>query len=118
MKANFTAQGLKPLPQTLNNLQVPETHEGVTLNPQGRERPDSSNERVKLLGCKHYLYVATMNVRTIRLDSKPQELVNNCESTSISILGIVDHKIVHEDPEVPVSYQPFGKYTLITTSAW
>ena len=43
-----------------------------------------------------------MKVRTIRLDSKHQELVNNYESTSISILGIVDHKIVHEDPEIPV----------------
>ena len=44
--------------------------------------------------------------------------MNNCESTLVSILDIVDHKIEHEVPEVPVSYQPFGKYTLITTSAW
>ena len=124
MKANSTAQGLKPLTRVKTPYTDPEesassteTHEDVSLNPQGREGSDSSDQRDKLLGCRHYLYVVTMNVRTIRLDNKRQELVNNCEITPISILGIVDHKIVHEDPEVPVSYQPFGKYTLITTSA-
>ena len=118
MKANSTAQGLKPLTHTLKNLQVLKTHEDISLNPQGREGSDGRDKRVKLLGCRHYLYVATTNVRTIRLDSKRQELMNNCEKTPVSILGIVDHKIVHEDPEVLVSYQHFGKYTLITTSAW
>lgn len=119
MKVNFTAQGLKPLIQTLSNLHIStDTYDDTSLNPHGRDVTDCSERRVKLLSCKHYLNVATMNVRTIRLKSKQLELVNNCESKSISILGIVDHKIVHENREAPVLFQSLGKYTLITTSAW
>ena len=68
-----------------------------------------------LLSCKQYTNVAMMNVRTIRLESKIQEHANNCRNQQINILGVVDHKIVHEDPVV---YEQIGGNTLITTSAW
>ena len=39
----------------------------------------------------------------------------NWQDKGISILGIVDHKIVHEDP---VTFQQFDEATMITSSAW
>ena len=76
---------------------------------------DGSNRKAKLLSCRHYLNVATMNVRTIRLDSKRIDFASNCNNHSIAILGVVDHKIVHTDP---VFVQNYGSHVLITTSAY
>ena len=90
--------------------------EGGLPNPQGRSQPDESGTKTKLLSCKQYTNIATMNVRTLRLESKKQELANNCRSQQVKILGIVDHKIVHE--EEPVVYQHIDKQVLITSSAW
>ena len=70
---------------------------------------------MKLLSCKQHINVATHNVRTIRLESKQQELAHNCKTQKIKVLRVVDHKIVHDelflfkDTESPI---------LITTSAW
>ena len=57
-----------------------------------------------------------MNVRTLRQESKQQELANNCRSQQVKILGIMDHKIVHE--EEPVVYRHIDSQLLITSSAW
>ena len=48
------------------------------------------------ISCKHPINVATMNVRTIREESTRLELANNCKTQQVKILGISDHKIVHE----------------------
>ena len=36
-------------------------------------------------------------------------------SMGISIIGIVDHKLVHDEE---IKLEKFGEYTIITTSAW
>ena len=59
--------------------------------------------------------MATMNVRSIRLQNQREELARNFQDKGICILGIVDHKIVHEDP---VTFQQFDEATMITSSAW
>ena len=59
--------------------------------------------------------MATMNVRSIRLQNRREELARNFQDKGICILGIVDHKIVHEDP---VTFQQFDEATMITSSAW
>ena len=53
--------------------------------------------------------------QTIRLKSNQYELVNNATKHGIEIIGIVDHKICHEDE---LEYHQFEKHTLVTTSAW
>ena len=93
-----------------------DTDEGVLSNPNGRSIPDASKTKSNLISCKHAINVATMNVRTIRLESRRKELANNCKTQKVKILGIVDHKIVHEDE--PIVYQHIDKQILITTSAW
>ena len=88
MKANFTAPRVKaPYTDPEESAGSTGNYGDVSLNPQGREGSDSSDQRDKLLGCRHFLNVATMNVKTILLDNKRQELVKNCESKSIAILG-------------------------------
>ena len=44
-----------------------------------------------------------------------EELARNFQDKGICILGIVEHKIVHEDP---VTFQQFDEATMIMSSAW
>ena len=123
MEVQTTAPGLKPLishPDNANCSSARTNDDRACLNLSvwdGRRQVfDNSNRRAKILSCKHSLNVATMNVRTLRLDSKRIELASNCNNQSINILGVVDHKIVHDDD--PVLVQNYGSHVLITTSAW
>ena len=87
----------------------------ISPKPKGRDMCDESKTKTKLLSCKQYTNVATKNVRTIRLESKRKELAYNCKTQKIKVLGIVDHKIVHEEP---VLYEDMDSHILVTTSAW
>ena len=51
--------------------------ECALLKPKGKEVQDSCRAKERLLSCKQYTNVATMNVRTLRFESKHNELVNN-----------------------------------------
>ena len=55
-----------------------------------------------------------MNVRTIRKKGKQEELIKHFNNYKVDILGIVDHKIIHDDP---IEYHEKDNSTLITTSA-
>ena len=56
-----------------------------------------------------------MNLRTIRMEDRKNELIYNASKKGINILGIVDHKICHDDT---IKYEIIDKHTLITTYAW
>ena len=88
----------------------------IGSNPIGREEAEGKNKGNTLLSCKTYVQVATFNTRTIRTEDKRLELANNFNKCKLDILGIVDHKIVHEDD--PVLIQQLDNCMLITTSAW
>ena len=53
-----------------------QANECALLRPKRKEVKYSSRAKDRLLSCKHYINVATMNVRTLRLESKRHELVN------------------------------------------
>ena len=61
---------------------------------------------------KRHIFESTMNVRTLRCKNKMLE-VCLFNQFSLYILGVVDHKIVHDDEEIV--YYNLNK---ITTSAW
>ena len=69
----------------------------------------------RLMKAKRSILVSTLNCRTLRKESKRSELANLLNEFSINILGIVDHKIVHDEE---VRYEQLNKCTMITTSAW
>ena len=72
----------------------------------------------RLLSCKQYNYVTTLNARTLRLDYKREELVNIFRTQSIAILGIVDHKIVHKKEDDDIIYNTVVGDIFVTSSAW
>ena len=49
------------------------------------------------------------------MEDRKNELIYNASKKGINILGIVDHKICHDDT---IKYKRIDKHTLITTSAW
>ena len=92
-----------------------ESHDDLSLNPQGRDKPEyGAWERRKLISCKKAIIVSTMNVRTIREQRCREELASNLAEYNIDILGIQEHRIVHDEP---VRYESILGKTLITTTA-
>ena len=83
--------------------------------PKGRGKPDDGVWKGKaLMKCKKTVIVSTMNVRTIRESRNREELSSNLSKLKIDILGIQEHRIVHEEP---VRYESVHGNTLVTTSA-
>ena len=91
-------------------------NDAISLNPSGRDIADRNRNKgkLKLLNFKKDFTISLMNVRTIRKKSKQEELISHFNKYKIDILGITDHKIVHDDP---VEYHEKENSTLITTSA-
>lgn len=101
-----------------------EVNDAVHPNPTGRCTVDSKTNKAgkntkidkKLLKCKDKTLIATLNVRTLRKEDKRIELARIFNATNIHILGVVDHKIVHEDEDIKT--EQLNNCTLITSSAW
>ena len=92
-----------------------QSNEVVSLNPPGRGRTEDGACKTKnLVSCKSTTIVSTMNVRTIRERCNREELAANLIEHNIDILGIQEHRIVHNEP---VKYEDMLGSTLITTSA-
>ena len=91
-------------------------YDSVPLNLPRRDTHDSTDIRAKPLNCKRYSKIATINVRSIKSNAKQEELALNCRKQSISILGIVDHKLVHDNDEL--LHKRIDDRYLITSSAW
>ena len=87
----------------------------TSLNPSGRDMADRNRNKgkLKLLNFKKDCTTSVMNERTGRKKSK-QELINHFSNYKTDILGIVDHKIIHDDP---IEYHEKDNSQLITTSA-
>ena len=71
--------------------------DGLSPNPEGRDRLDINDIPIKLLSCKQYINIATMNVRTLRKTTKRQEIAELASKFQISILGLIDHKIIEQN---------------------
>ena len=68
------------------------------------------------MNCKKQLQIGTFNARTLRNQEKRLELAHNFNKCKLDILGVVDHKIVHEEEQI--RRENLGNCTLITTSTW
>ena len=74
-------------------------NEAVSSNPNGRDLVDKNRRKeiTKLLKCKKTYIVSVMNLTTLRNEIAQKELIANFTKKKLDILGIVDHKIVHEN---------------------
>ena len=85
-------------------------------NTTGRNISDCNNKAGKqLINCKFETKISFQNVRTLQMKEKRIELANLFNSNNLTILGIADHKIVHQDD---IENDQIQNSTLITTSAW
>ena len=89
-----------------------QSNEYAYLEPKGKEVQDSRRAKDKLLRSKQYTQVAIMSARTLRLERRHNESVDNRKTHKISILGIADHKIVHDDKTL---HQNGENITVITS---
>ena len=87
----------------------------VSLTPIVRDALDSRNEKATQLKCRKYMEILTMKVRIIRTKSKQQELPAQVTKQRIEVIGLVDHKICHEEG---LECHHLDHHTLMTTPAW
>jgi len=77
-------------------------------NLQGSSNP-------KLLCCKSNIKIGTFNIRTLKHISKRVELTKCMLDQKLNIVGLVDHKLVHDEPVETTEHE---NCVLITSSAW
>ena len=106
----FTIPDVRACPKFKRNDDI------VPSNSKEKGAVDGNNGRKNLMNYKNYSLIGTYNVRTLRKDEKRSELAENFKRSKLSVLGLVDHKMVHEDEDVQI--QHLDGSVLITTSAW
>ena len=89
--------------------------EDGSLNPPGRDLSEDSTRPKALLRCRRPFNIATFNVNTARTEPRALELAHCFEKSGYDIMGIQEHRRVHDDPVV--FNQIEGQY-LVTSSAW
>ena len=87
----------------------------VPPNLPGRGITDGNNCWKNIFNFKQYSLIGTLNVRTLRKDGHISELVDNFVKSNLTVLGLADHKIVHDDD---ILIQHLNGHLLVTTSAW
>ena len=84
--------------------------------PNGRDHMDCSiSVRTWLHKCKKQITASTLNVKTLRESYKREELTVNLIDKNIGILGIQEHRIIHQET---IHYENLLGRKLITSSAW
>ncbi|KAJ8351146.1 hypothetical protein SKAU_G00226220 [Synaphobranchus kaupii] len=95
---------------------TPNPEEG-TSSPEGRVQSDHSTRSKALLRCRRPFTMGTFNANTVREDARLAELAHCAEESGMEILGVQEHRRVHQDPD-PIVYSRVGGYSFITSSAW
>ncbi|XP_033637877.1 uncharacterized protein LOC117298668 [Asterias rubens] len=91
-------------------------NDDIIPNPRGRMVSDQHAEpNTRLMRSKKTILVSTFNVRTIREECRQEELVSCMIKQGIDIIGIQEHRIVHNDP---LRFIKVLGQSLITSSAW
>ena len=92
-------------------------HDVATSKPLGRVVIERGGARENLLRCKKTVLISTLNTRTIRSIHLQEELCGLAKLYNQDIIGIQEHRIVHQDEEV--RYQDlFDGYQLVSSFAW
>ena len=92
-------------------------YEDTPPNPPGRGSSDHSTANKALLRCKKITRIASFNACTIREDPKAMELAYRAGQLDIEILGIQEHRIVHQ-VETEFRFTCLEDRYLVTSSAW
>lgn len=86
------------------------------IKPQKNVKDHNTKNSKSLITCREHSYIGTFNVRTAREDYKRLELAETFLESQMEILGVQEHRIVHQEP---IRMENFKKgVCLITSSAW
>ena len=105
--------------ESSNIQQSVASNDGVAPNPDGSDIPDTlrvpASLNKQILRPKKTTKLSTFNIRTAREDWRLHELTCHIEKQGISIVGIQEHRRIHEDE---LLYKHIDNHLLITSSAW
>ena len=76
------------------------------------ETSENSRCLQALLRCKKSLFIATYNANTLRHEDRVLELEQCTQHQGIEILGVQEHRIIHDDPIV---FRKVGSSYLVTS---
>ena len=90
--------------------------EALTNNSAVKKNNNTSYDK-KLKSQKHNLKIGTLNTRTIKEDYKREKLFHLIEKSSIAILGIQEHRILHTEQDIRVESSTNGRSKMYSSSA-
>lgn len=105
----------EPLVYDVATLNLP-SGRGVETDSQ-RDVQQPKKQKMSIVSCKALSLIGTLNVRTIREQHKRQELAHTFARSGVKILGIQEHRIVHQEEDIKIHQFRRGAH-LITASAW
>ena len=95
---------------------VPMPQNDRSLSDRMRSAMSEPGQDVEaLLRCKQQLLISTLNVNTLRNVNREAELDQCRKAINIEILGIQEHRFIHDDP---IEFKKIGSSCLITSSGW
>ena len=89
--------------------------DGSTNRTLRGETSENSRRAKALINCRDLMQIGTLNVETLRDECKAAELEQRSIKVGIDILGIQEHRIIHDDP---VEFRKIGTSYLVTSSGW
>ena len=97
-----------------------ETNDVDSSNPSGRVPIDSGrvNKKPNFLKCKKTVNIGTMNTRSLRSPHKQLELCVLAQRYNNDVIGIQEHRMVHNDNSDVQFENLTDGYQLVTQSAW
>jgi hypothetical protein len=91
-------------------------NDDVAPNRSQRRAASENSERLTaLLRCKKTLSIGTYNANTLREENRALELAQCSQRQGIGILGIQEHRLIHNDP---IEFRKIGTSNLVTSSGW
>ena len=108
------------VPKSISGVSKDRIDDSVTLNLPRRgvedDVPTLPGKNNTLVSCRREALVGTFNIRTAREGYKRTELVSQFLNSGLEIVGIQEHRIVHQEP---IRIEKFKKgVSLVTVSAW
>ena len=95
--------------------QLAEPNDGPSSNLHRSDEPEVQPVPTPILRPKKTTKIATFNIRTGKDNWRICELIHHMEAHDISIIGLQEHRRVHEEE---IKYENIDGHLLVTSSAW
>ena len=100
--------------ETRQTLPRPQNND-IPLDRMNSVMSENNHDVEALLRCKQQFLISTLNVNTIRDENRAKELDQCRKATNIEILGVQEHRFIHDNP---IEFKRIGSSCLVTSSGW